>query len=121
MGKKILLVDDTETVLMAEKMMLAGKGFQILVAKNGAEALQVVAQNPPDIILLDIMMPELDGIETCRRLKKDPNTSSIPVVMVTTKGDAQKVEESFSVGCDDYLTKPINKAELLEKVRTHLI
>ncbi len=120
MTKRILLVDDTQTVVMAEKMMLAGQGFEIATARNGVEALARVAEQTPDLILLDIMMPGLDGIETCRRLKADQATRHIPIVMVTTKGERQKVEESFLAGCDDYLTKPLQKSELLAKVRARL-
>ena len=120
MRKRILLVDDTRTVVMAEKMMLAGQGFEIDTATNGLEALARVAELRPDLILLDIMMPGLDGIETCRRLKANEATRQIPVVMVTTKGERQKVEESFLAGCDDYLTKPLNKSELLAKVGARL-
>ena len=120
MSKKVLLVDDTETVLMFEKMMLAGTGHQIVTAKNGVEALKVAEEVCPDIILLDIMMPEMDGIETCQRLKDSAKTKDIPVVMVTTKGDPDRVERAYSAGCNDYLTKPLDKLDLLAKVRKHL-
>ena len=116
----ILIVDDTETVLMFEKMMLAGQGFKVVTAKNGLEALEKIAGVQPDLVLLDIMMPELDGIETCKRLKSNPQTMNIPVVMVTTKGEADKVEQAFLAGCNDYLTKPVDKLELLAKVRAHI-
>ena len=119
-ARNILLVDDTETVLMFEKMMLNGSGFRLRTARNGNEALSSVASNRPDLILMDIMMPELDGIETCRRLKGDPGTKDIPVVMVTTKGESNMVERAFEAGCDDYITKPIDKMELIAKVNTHL-
>ncbi len=120
MKHSVLLVDDTETVLMFEKMMLAAQGFDITVAKNGEEALVKVSEHKPDIILLDIQMPKMDGIEACRHLKANPSTRDIPVVMVTTKGQPDKVEASFMAGCNDYLTKPIDKIELLSKVRTLL-
>ncbi len=118
--KLILVVDDTETVLIFTKMMLAGQAAQVVVARNGMEALKRVEEQAPDLILMDIMMPELDGVETCRRLKSDPRTGDIPVVMVTTKGNPEKMEEAFAAGCDDYLTKPFGKLDLLAKVRRYM-
>lgn len=120
MGKKVMLVDDTETVLMFEKMMLSGHGFSIVTACNGEEALSKVGAEKPDMIFLDIVMPKLDGVETCRRLKENPKTKDIPVVMVTTKGEPERVEQAFRAGCNDYITKPVDKLELMAKVRTYL-
>lgn len=120
MSKTILLVDDTQTVIMTERMMLSELGFTIHTAKNGVEALKLAATIKPDLVLLDIVMPEMDGIETCRRLKEDPTTRGIPVVMVTTKGEPDKVEEAFLAGCNDYITKPIDKLELVAKVKAHM-
>lgn len=116
MKKRILLVDDTETVLMFEKMMLA-RDYEVVIAKNGRQAIEKVSELRPDIILLDIMMPEMDGIATCGKLKSDPSTRDIPIVIVTTKGEAEKVEAAFTAGCNDYLTKPLDRLALLEKVR----
>ncbi len=120
MQKQILLVVDTMTVIMVEKMMLSGHGFEITTATNGVEGLQKAHENPPDLILLDIMMPEIDGIEICRQLKSDPETENIPVIIVTAKGEPKKVEEAFLAGCSDYITKPIDKIELLEKISKFL-
>lgn len=120
MGKKILLVDDTETVLMFEKMMLAGNGYEFLLARDGAHALEQVEKCRPDIILLDIMMPEIDGIEVCQRLKDNPKTRDIPIIMVTTKGQPELVEKAFLAECNDYLTKPLDKLELLTKIKNFL-
>lgn len=120
MKKHILLVDDTKTVLMSEKMMLGSKDYDITIAVNGMDALEKMDERRPDLILLDIMMPEMNGIEFCRRVKSNPKTSDIPVIMVTTKGEADKVEEAFSAGCNDYMTKPIHKLQLLTKVRNFL-
>jgi CheY-like chemotaxis protein len=101
---------------MVEKMMLAGRGYTIDIATNGVEGLEKAKTNRPDLVLADIMMPEMDGIEMCRRIKSDPELSDIPVVMVTTKGEPEKVEQAFLAGCSDYLTKPIDKLELVKKV-----
>jgi len=120
MNKRVLLVDDSETVIQFEKLLLRGMGFDISVAKNGKLALAQVAMQLPDLILLDIMMPEMDGIETLRHLKGRPDTKAIPVIMVTTKGDPEMVERAAAAGCDDFITKPVDRVELLGKVRTHL-
>ena len=120
MAKRILIVEDTRTVVMVEKMMLSGRGFQIDIATNGREGLEKTRQTKPDLVLADIMMPEMDGIEMCRQIKADPETSGIPVVMVTTKGEQERVEQAFLAGCDDYLTKPLNKLELLSKVNKYI-
>ncbi len=119
MKKRILLVDDTDTVLMFEKMMLA-REYDVCVAKNGKEALASIEKSRPDMILLDIVMPEMDGIATCQQLKANPATKEIPVVIVTTKGEPDRVSAAFSAGCNDYLTKPINRVNLLEKIHEFL-
>ena len=121
MGKKVLLVDDMRTVIMSEKMMLAGQGYEIETASDGLEAIAKVAAKKPDIILLDLMMPRMNGIETCERLKGDPETCDIPIIMVTTKGEKDKVQAAFAAGCNDYVTKPINKMQLLTKMRNLLL
>ena len=118
--KTVLLVDDMETVLLFEKTLLRGFGVALKTAKNGAAALAEIAKSPPDLVLLDVMMPELDGIETCRRIKQDPATRHIPVVIVTTKGEPEMVQKAREAGCDDFITKPLNKAELLSKVNSYL-
>lgn len=120
MSKRIMLVDDTETVLMFEKMMLNGTGYVIHTARDGQEAIENVKAISPDLILLDIMMPRLNGIDTCRHLKGDPDTRDIPIVMVTTKGEPDMVEKAFQAGCNDYITKPLEKMELLTKIGIYL-
>lgn len=119
-NKTILLVDDTETVLLFEQMMLKRTGCTVRTAKSGTLALAEVAKGAPDLILLDIMMPDLDGIETCRRLKQNPETAHIPIVMVTTKGEQPMVDRAFEAGCNDFLTKPLDHKELMAKVRAYL-
>jgi len=117
---KILLVDDSETVIMLQKLMFRSEGYIIVTAKNGLEAIEKAKSDPPDVIILDINMPELDGIETCRRLKNDPNTNPIPIIMVTTHGETERVEQSYLAGCNDYCTKPIDKVELLKKIKAQI-
>lgn len=118
--KKILLVDDSSTTLMMEKMILNKGSFDVITAVNGEEALQKAVEEKPDLILLDIVMPVMDGFETCRRLREAEETSETPIIMVTTRGEVQNIEQSYSVGCNDYVTKPINALELMTKIKSLL-
>ena len=118
--KRILLVDDSGTTLMMERMILKSEPYEVVVAKNGKQALDLALEQPPDLILLDVVMPVMDGFETCKQLRAHEGTSAIPIIMVTTKGQAEHVESGFASGCSDYVTKPIDGLELLTKVRDHL-
>ena len=118
--KKILLVDDSATTLMMEQMVLRGQAYQIVTAKNGREAVAAAAIEQPDLILLDVVMPEMNGFEACRRIRQQESTKDVPIIMVTTKGEEQNVETGFESGCSDYITKPINGAELVAKLKTYL-
>lgn len=115
--KKVLLVDDVHLILELEKAFLKGLPVDILVAHNGAEALEIVKRERPDLIYLDLNMPVMDGSACCRALKADPSTREIPVIMVTTAGREQDLLLCRSAGCDDYVTKPINNKIFLEKGR----
>src|SRR5262249_8169426 len=114
-----LLVDDAETILMMERMIL-GKSYTLITAKDGEKALTVAGTEKPELIILDIVMAKLDGFKVCRSIKSDENTKTFPVIMETTQGDSSNVEKGIESGCNDYVTKPINGAELLSKVRSHL-
>ncbi len=116
MARKILLVDDSATVLMMERMILASERFQIVTATNGEEAHERARTELPDLILMDIVMPKMTGIQA-RAIKEDPTTSHIPIILVTTRGEAESMEAGYSSGCNDYVTKPVNSAELLGKIR----
>ena len=118
--KKILLVDDAETILLMEKMFLGKGSYDYVTAKDGEQAIQLAESELPDLILLDIVMPKLNGFEACLRLKSSSITSSIPIIMVTTRGEGANVERGFESGATDYITKPIDGLELLSKVRSYL-
>jgi DNA-binding response OmpR family regulator len=118
--KKILLVDDSATTLLMEQMVLRGQPYQIVTARNGREAIERADVEHPDLILLDVVMPEMNGFEACRRIRQHQSSSAVPIIMVTTRGEEQSVETGFQSGCSDYITKPINGAELLSKVRSYL-
>ena len=116
MKKKVLLVDDSNTVLMMEKMILAKGPFEIVTARDGLEAIAKSKSEKPDVILLDVMMPNLDGLYACGAIRAEPETAEIPIIMVTTRGEEQSIEAAFRNGCTDYVTKPINGLELLTKL-----
>jgi PleD family two-component response regulator len=118
--KKILLVDDSATTLMMEQMVLRGQPYDIVTAKNGREAVANASIYNPYLILLDVIMPEMNGFEACRAIRQNDATKAVPIIMVTTKGEEANVETGFEAGCSDYITKPINGAELLMKVRSYL-
>src|SRR5512139_1723916 len=120
MGNRILVVDDTPANLQALAGTLKAKGYQISVATNGKQALEVVERVRPDLILLDVMMPEMDGFETCRRLKASEQWSQIPVIFLTAKTEIADIVQGFELGAVDYVAKPFNAHELLARVNTHL-
>jgi len=120
MRKKVLLVDDSNTVLMMEKMILAKGAFDIVVARDGDEAIERAKSEKPDVILLDVVMPRLDGLMACAQIHADPETAHIPIIMVTTRGEERNVETAFRNGATDYVTKPINGLELLTKLHNAL-
>lgn len=113
---RILVVDDMLTNRANTRLILAGRNYTILEAGNGVEALEFARQYRPHLVLLDIVMPEMDGIACCRELKKDVELQDIKVIMVTSAGEYEQIAEAFRAGCDDYITKPINREELREKV-----
>jgi len=118
--KKILLVDDSSTILMMEKFILRNGPYEIVTATNGEEGVLKAAEHMPDLILLDVIMPKMGGFEACKLLRSTRATSEIPIIMVTTRGEAANVEAGWANGCTDYVTKPINAIELLAKVRNFL-
>lgn len=119
--KKILLVDDSKVVLMNEEMLLKGTGrYELTQASDGAEALALAASEFPDLILMDIVMPNMDGFASTRAIRENPETRHIPIILVSTRGEPNNVELGYECGCNDYVTKPINKAELLEKIENLL-
>ncbi len=114
--KKVLLVDDSNTVLMMEKMILAKGPYDVVTARDGAEGVAKAKSEQPDAILLDVMMPNLDGLSACAAIRAEPATAHIPIVMVTTRGEETNIETAFRNGANDYVTKPINGLELLTKL-----
>src|SRR4051812_2006345 len=120
MSETILIVDDTPANLGVLVETLGTAGYQLMVAEDGEEALAQTAQTQPDLVLLDVMMPGLDGFETCRRLKLRDSTRDIPVLFMTALNEIGDKVKAFAAGGVDYITKPIEHEEALARVRTHL-
>lgn len=118
--KKVLLVDDSATALMFTQMLLGTSAYVISTARDGREAVQKATSELPDVILMDVVMPHMTGIEACRALRASALTASIPIILITTRGDSDSVATGFASGCNDYVTKPINGPELFRKLRHHL-
>jgi CheY-like chemotaxis protein len=120
MGKRILAVDDESDVLMIVELALSGEGFEVETAKNGPDGLALARENPPDLILLDVMMPGMTGFEVLAQLKADEATSLIPVIMLTGVSERKKIQEALASGIDYYIVKPFEFHDLLNKVNQAL-
>lgn len=120
MAKKILIIDDEYDLVETLTFRLESSGYEVLAAHDGEDGLKKVKELKPDIILLDVMMPRIDGYKVCAKLKSDDNYKSIPIIMLTAKGQESDRERGMGMGADDYLTKPFESAELLEKIKKYL-
>ncbi|UCC98331.1 MAG: response regulator [Phycisphaerales bacterium] len=116
----VLVVDDNRPNRELLQAYLEDVDCRAVPARDGLEALKIVAENPPDLILLDVMMPKMSGFEVCKKIKNDPRTTDIPVIMVTALNEFGDIGRGLDSGTDDFLSKPVNKLELLTRVRTML-
>lgn len=114
--RKLLIVDDEEGVRSLVRMTLESDNYEILEAKRADEALRMVREHLPDLVLLDVMLPDYSGVEVCRALKADPRTSSVPIVMLTAKAQSTDLEEAEDAEADGYFTKPFSPVALLRRV-----
>jgi DNA-binding response OmpR family regulator len=119
MGKrKILAVDDEPNILMSIEFILEMEGYEVHIARDGEEALEVAERARPDLILLDVNMPRKDGYEVCRILREREDMAGTKVIMLTAKGQTLEKKKGLEVGADEYVTKPFSAEDLLEKIRT---
>jgi two-component system alkaline phosphatase synthesis response regulator PhoP len=115
--QKILIVDDELDALTALKRALEADNYNVVEASDGLSAIEKVKTEKPDVVLLDLMMPEMDGIEACKHLKSDPKYKHIPIIMLTAKGEIDNKIEGIEMGADDYVTKPFNLHELKARIK----
>ena len=119
-NKKILIVDDEEDILELVSYNLIQNGFSVQTTTNGEQGLKLVRDTHPDLIVLDLMLPGIDGLDICRLLKSDPQTKSIPIVMLTAKGEESDVVKGLELGADDYVTKPFSPKVLVARINNVL-
>lgn len=116
-GKRILVVEDERDIVELLRYNLAKNGYHVMAAVNGEEALRLIRQSPPDLVLLDLMLPGMDGLDVCRALKSDPQTAGIPIIMVTAKGEEADIVAGLELGAHDYVCKPFSPRVLIARVR----
>lgn len=116
----ILVIDDSPTNLQVLHTTLVNAGYEVIVEMDGNSGIEQVKNNPPDLILLDVMMPGIDGFETCRRLQANPSTQEIPIIFITALSDSVEKVKGLSLGAVDYITKPFNQKEVLARIKLHL-
>lgn len=120
MAYKILVVDDEPMIVRLMEFILAQQGHEMLIAVNGEEALRQIRAHKPDLVLLDIMMPRLDGYEVARLLRADPETSGLAIIMLSAKAQTEDIRRGAEVGVDAYVTKPFSPEHLVQVVTAHL-
>ena len=115
--KRILVVEDEESLLKLESILFTSKGYAVTGVRDGKSALEAVAASRPDLVVLDLMLPDLDGFEVCRAIKGNPATSSLPVIMLTAKKSSLDLERGKQAGADAYITKPFKSVKVLELIQ----
>ncbi len=113
----VLVVDDEDMTRKLLRLMLERDGFAIIEAEDGLEALQIIEKSPPDIVILDVMMPNMDGFTMCQTLRGQPETADLPVIMLSARTQIEAVRAGLQAGADRYMTKPISKPELLQTIQ----
>ena len=120
MTKKILIADDEQNIVISLEFLLSREGFQTVVAQDGEETLARARAERPDLVLLDVMMPKMNGFDVCQALRADPDLAGLRILMLTAKGRETEVSKGLGLGADAYMTKPFSTRELVEKVRALL-
>ncbi|MEZ5847700.1 MAG: response regulator [Geminicoccaceae bacterium] len=120
MGKRVLVVDDEPNIVRSLEFLMKKAGFEVEVARDGAEALEALGRTPPDLMLLDVMMPEFDGYEVCARIREDRAWAGTKIVMLTARGRESERERGLDLGADAYVTKPFSTRELVQQVKEML-
>lgn len=117
---KILIVDDEPNILLSLEFLMKKSGYEVFIARDGSEALEIIQKYTPDLVLLDIMMPEVDGYEVCQFIRKNQALANIKVVFLTAKSRQEDIDKGYAMGADLYLTKPFGTKLLMEKIKSLL-
>ena len=120
MKRSVLVVDDEPNIVLSLEFLLQQAGYEVRVARSGEEAVTAIAARAPDLIVLDVMMPTLDGYHVCETIRADPKLRSVRILMLTAKSRDVEREKALALGADDYITKPFSTRELVERVKTIL-
>jgi DNA-binding response OmpR family regulator len=120
MSRRVLVVDDEPNIVMSLEFLMRRAGFEVAIARNGKEALAALDGVPPDLLLLDVMMPEFDGYEVCERIRARPEWSATKIIMLTARGREVERERGLALGADAYVTKPFSTRDLVEQVKRML-
>ncbi|MEW8507730.1 MAG: response regulator [Candidatus Thiodiazotropha sp.] len=116
MSKKILIVDDEPNIVLSVEYLMRREGYEVVTANDGQEAMEKIAASPPDLLILDVMMPRKNGFEVCQELRVDPALSTMPILMLSAKGREAEIKKGISLGADGYITKPFSTHDLVDKV-----
>ena len=120
MAKSVLIADDEPNIILSLKFIMEQAGYDVRVARDGDDALAQMAQHPPDLVLLDVMMPKLTGYDVCQAIRANPDYAGTRIIMVTAKGREAEREKGLALGADDYVTKPFSTRDVLQQVRSLL-
>jgi DNA-binding response OmpR family regulator len=120
MAKRVLVVDDEPNIVLSLEFLMRRAGFEVQVARSGGEALKALEGEPPDLVLLDVMMPEFDGYEVCERIRANPEWRRTKIIMLTARGREAERERGLALGADAYVTKPFSTRELVDQVKRML-
>jgi len=120
MGARVLIVEDEESILLSLEFLLAKEGYAVTTARDGAAALRALQAHPPDLVLLDVMLPLIDGFELCRLIRENPALRNTRIMLVTARGREAEVARGLALGADAYLTKPFSTRDLMDRVRALL-
>lgn len=118
--KNVLIIEDVEDHLEIVKLILEQHGYNILVATTGLEGLNSARTNSPDLVILDVVLPEMNGYEVCKEIKNGTGTKEIPVIMLSVRSNPEDIETAYKAGADKYITKPFNLDDLIKEVKKHL-
>ena len=120
MSKRVLIVDDEPNIVISVEFLMKREGFAVSVARDGAEALERIRAERPDLVVLDVMMPKLNGFEVCQAVRADPDLAGIPIVMLTAKGREAEMSKGLALGADAYIAKPFSTRDLVARIKALL-